>query len=71
MANFGQQQTQIAAKNLSFLEDTLNYEALACKKCSQYETMLTDPAQKNMVHQLGQHHRQHFDALFNYLQSHQ
>jgi hypothetical protein len=69
MANYAQ--PQIDAKNLSYLEDTLTYEALACKKCAQYETMLTDPAQKNMAHQLAQHHRQHFDALYNYLQSHQ
>lgn len=69
MANMNQQ-PQIDAKNLSYLEDTMNYEALACKKCEHYETMLTDPAQKNMVHQLAQHHRQHFDSLFAYLQSH-
>lgn len=69
MANYSQK-PQIDAKNLSYLEDTLSYEALACKKFTQYETMLTDPAQKNMVHQLAQHHRQHFDALYNYLQSH-
>ena len=69
MANFGQQ-PQIEAKNLSYLEDTMNIEALACKKCEQYQTMLTDPTQKNMAQQLAQHHRQHFDSLFNYLQSH-
>ena len=65
------QQPQIDAKNLAYLDDTMNYEALACKKCEQYETMLTDPQQKNFVHQLAQHHKQHFDTLFNYLQSHQ
>jgi hypothetical protein len=64
-------QPQIEAKNLAYIEDTLAHEALICKKCEQYETMLTDPAQKNMAHQLAQHHRQHYDALFNYLQSHQ
>lgn len=64
------QQPQIEAKNLAYLEDTMNYEALACKKLEQYETMLNDPAQKNMAHALAQHHREHFDALFNYLQSH-
>lgn len=69
MANFSDQ-PRMEAKNLTYLEDALNYEALACKKCEQYESMLIDPAQKNMVHQIAQHHRQHFDTLFSYLQSH-
>lgn len=68
MADY-EQQPKVDAKNLSCLEDTMTYEALACKKCEQYETMLMDPAQKNMARQLARHHREHFDALYKYLQS--
>lgn len=62
---------QIETKNLEYVEDTLSYEALACKKCMQYESMLTDPAQKDLARSLAQRHRQHFDALYSYLQSHE
>jgi hypothetical protein len=68
MAN--SQKPQIEAKNLAYLEDMMTYESLACKKYAQYESMLTDPSQKDMARKLGQRHHEHFDKLYNYLQSH-
>jgi hypothetical protein len=61
---------EIESKNLTYLEDMMAYEALTCKKCMQYEQMLIDPAQKELARQLAKHHRDHFDALFGYLQNH-
>ncbi len=63
-------QAQIDLKNLTFLEDTMNLEALACKKCETYAQAFTDPNCKTLANQLSQHHRQRFDALYNYLKSH-
>ncbi|MGI5878527.1 MAG: hypothetical protein ACOX7W_07965 [Christensenellales bacterium] len=65
------QQPQLDSKNLSYLEDSMSYEALAVKKCQQYATQFQDPVLKDMASQLAQHHRQHYDTLLNYLQSHQ
>ena len=67
----GGQMPKLDAKNLTYLDDALTYEALACKKCEQYANNLTDPAPKNLVTQLAQHHRQNYDNLLNYLNSHQ
>ncbi len=65
------QQPQLESKNLSYLEDGLNYEALAVKKCVQYANQFQDQTLKNLANQLAQHHRQHYDSLLGYLQSHQ
>lgn len=61
---------KIDEKNLAYLEDTLNIEALACKKCDMYSQSIQDPNCKNLMTQLAQHHRQRFDALVGYLNSH-
>ena len=63
-------QPQIESKNLTILEDQLNYEALAQKKSEVYANYFTDPSLKTMANQIAQHHKQNFDNLFNYLNSH-
>ena len=63
-------QPQLESKNLSILEDQLNHEALAYKKCEVYAGYFTDPALKTTAQKLAQHHKSHFDNLFNYLESH-
>ena len=62
---------QIESKNLTILEDQLNYEALAYKKSDVYSNYFTDPSLKTMANQIAQHHRQNFNNLLNYLNSHQ
>ena len=62
---------QIESKNLTILEDQLNHEALAYKKSEVYSNYFTDPSLKTMSNQIAQHHRQNFDNLLNYLNSHQ
>ncbi len=66
-----QQQPQIESKNLTILEDQMNYEALALKKCELYAQYFTDPTLKNSVNTIAQSHKQHFENLYQYLNSHQ
>ncbi len=62
---------QLDSKNLTILEDQMNHEALAAKKSAFMASQFTDPALKGVANTLAQHHRQQFDKLFNYLNSHQ
>ncbi len=68
----GQAQTpQLTATNLKVLVDQMQHEALASKKCEFFSTLIADPALKGMAMSLAQHHREHYDKLFGYLNSHQ
>lgn len=62
---------QLDTKNLGILQDQMHHEALAYKKCSVYTQYFTDPALRDIAGQAAQHHKQHFEALQNYLNSHQ
>lgn len=57
-------------KDLGILQDELIHEALAYKKWSVYENAFTDTQLKQMAQQTKEHHKQHFDALQTYLNSH-
>lgn len=61
---------QIEQKNLSILEDQLNYEALAVKKYRQASQLCTNPDIVNLCNEASTRHRRHFDQLLNYLNSH-
>lgn len=60
----------LGVKDLSIIEDQLYNEALAFKKWSVYTNQLQDQQLKTIAQTTAQHHRQHFDALQNYLNSH-
>lgn len=60
-------QSQLTTKDLGILQDQLNQEALAYKKCDVYSGYFTDPALKNLAMQMKKHHKQNFDGLFSYL----
>lgn len=64
------QAAMIASKNLTMLEDQLNYEALCNKKMSLYANYCQDQNLKNVCQKAAQMHKQHFDQLLNYLNSH-
>lgn len=65
---FNQEISQsLGVKDLSIIEDQLYNEALAFKKWSVYANQLQDQQLKTMAQTAAQHHRQHFDALQNYL----
>ena len=65
------QQPQLTTTNLKVLIDQMNHEANAKKKYEFYSSLIGDPALKGMVTTLSQHHRERYDKLFNYLNSHQ
>nr|MDD6335778.1 hypothetical protein [bacterium] len=62
---------QIEAGNLCILNDQMNAEALAAKKCSLYEQQLLDPNLRQLAAQLAEHHRNRFNSLNTYLTSQQ
>jgi len=62
--------SMIGSKNLTMLEDQLNYEMLCNRKFSLYASYCQDQNLKNVCQKASQMHRQHFDQLYNYLNSH-
>lgn len=61
---------KLTAKNLELIQDQLDAQQLAYKKIVCYENQFGDPNLKSLAHEIAQHHKQHFDALTNYLCSH-
>ncbi|MBC8531507.1 hypothetical protein [Gehongia tenuis] len=61
----------IETKSLAYLSDQLEHESLAYKKCTQFAQYFTDPAVKNCIQTVAQHHKEHFNKLFTYLNTHQ
>lgn len=62
---------RLDAPNLKILEDQLNYEILMNKKLDQYAEYCTDPQLKSLCRQGAQKHKENFNELLNYLNSHQ
>ncbi|ABR47127.1 hypothetical protein Amet_0906 [Alkaliphilus metalliredigens QYMF] len=73
--NQGMQNNQGAKKldsnNLKVLEDQLGYESLMNKKFATYADYCSDTELKNLCQQGAQKHKQHYNELLNYLNSHQ
>ena len=68
--NMNNQSSMIASKNLTMLEDELNYEILCNRKLNLYANYRQDQNLKNVCERAAQMHKQHFDQLFGYLNSH-
>ncbi|WP_330371298.1 hypothetical protein [Alkaliphilus transvaalensis] len=62
---------QLDSNNLKILEDQLGYESLMNKKFSTYANYCTDTQLKNLCQEAAQKHKQHYNELLNYLNSHQ
>lgn len=62
---------QIESKNLTILEDQLNYEAMAVKKYRQASQQCTNTELTNICNDAAAKHKAHFDQLLNYLNSHE
>ncbi|MCC5912304.1 MAG: hypothetical protein JJT76_17955 [Clostridiaceae bacterium] len=62
---------KLDSNNLKILEDQLGYEALMNKKFTTYANYCTDTELKNLCQQASQKHKQHYNELLNYLNSHQ
>ena len=65
------QQANLFGKDVTYLHEAMAMESLACKKFEQYQHQLSDAQQKNIANQITQHHKENFNALFNYFNSHQ
>ena len=62
---------QIESNNLKVIRDQLESEALMNKKYSEYAQRITDPQIKNLCNEGCQIHKQNFNSLKTYLDSHQ
>lgn len=67
---FGQK-PKMSTKSLEYLEDVLEHEALLYRKYMQCAGEFQDQNLITMAQQAANHHKQRFDGLYNYLQSHQ
>lgn len=62
--------TKIQSKSLTILEDQMNHEFLACKKAEHYASTFEDVQLSELSRQIAACHRQRYDRLFNYLNTH-
>ena len=65
-----QNQNMLASKSLTILGDQMQHEYVACRKAEFYASSFGDPQLKAVANQLAADHRQRFNRLFNYLNSH-
>ena len=64
------QNSMLLSKSLAILGDQMQHEFVACKKAAFYANSFSDPQLQAVANQLATDHRQRFDRLFNYLNSH-
>ena len=57
----------LTGRDLSVIEDQLTHIATAGRVAETYAGQFQNPQLKNLASSVAQHHRQHFDALFAYL----
>ncbi|MBQ9264737.1 MAG: hypothetical protein IJ189_11115 [Clostridia bacterium] len=62
-----QQGCTLTSKDLAVLEDQLTHVAMGCRIAEQYANQFQNAQLKNMAATVAQHHRQHYDALFAFL----
>lgn len=58
----------LTEKELTALEDQLNYEQQLVKKYKGYAALAQDPQIRDVCTQLAARHKQHFDTLMGHLQ---
>lgn len=62
---------QIESNNLKVISDQLTHESLMNKKFNLYAQYCTDESLKNLCTQAASTHKQNFNDLKSYLDSHQ
>lgn len=62
-----QQGCTLTSKDLTALEDQLTHMAMGCRVAEQYANQFQNAQLKNLASTVAQHHRQHYDALFAFL----
>ena len=58
----------LTEKELTALEDQLNYEQLLIKKYKGYAGIAQDPQIRDVCNSLAARHKQHYDTLMGHLQ---
>jgi hypothetical protein len=61
---------QLSSRNLSILEDQLAQESIMVLKLRQYSRQCQDSELKNLCNRLAEKHRNHYNSLLNYINSH-
>lgn len=64
------QKNTIQNKGLTILGDQMQQEYLACKKAEFYASTFSDAQMKAVADQLARDHRDRFNRLYSYLNSH-
>lgn len=62
---------KMTSKNLQEISELLDSEDLAYKKCCSYVAMCCDPTLKTKMGTYANNHKMRFEALLNYLNSHE
>lgn len=62
---------KLTADNLKVIKDQIGYEALMNKKADQYSQYCTDATLKGVCTNAAEVHKQNFNSLKTYLESHQ
>ena len=57
----------LTSKDLSVLEDQLTHIAMSCRVAMHHANAFQNADLKNLAASVAQHHRQHFDALYAFL----
>lgn len=65
-----QNNNMLQAKSLTILSDQMQHEYSACRKSEFYAAHFSDPQLQAVATQLASDHRQRFERLYNYLNSH-
>ncbi|MCB2293133.1 hypothetical protein LGK95_06295 [Clostridium algoriphilum] len=61
---------QLESNNLKVIKDQLGYESLLNKKFNEYGSQCADQNLKNLCNEASQTHKQNFNTLKTYLDSH-
>ena len=64
----GKEFAMLSGKELTALEDQINYEQTLVKKYATYSQQCQDPVLKEKCARIADRHRQHFNTLMTYLQ---
>lgn len=62
---------KMTAKNLTEISELLEFEDLSYKKCKSYSMQCTDPTLKSKMDTFATNHKKRFNALLDYLNSHE
>ncbi|GIP32888.1 hypothetical protein [Paenibacillus sp. J2TS4] len=60
--------SMISEKELLYMKDYLSWELLAMKKCNESANLCTDPQLKQLIKQVGEKHKQHYQTILSQLQ---